>query len=406
MKVLSVNSVFRRGSTGKIVGDHHTELQKRGIESIVCYANGDEYNEPNVYRISSPFEQKMQALRARLTGLMYGGCRKQTKRIISVIKKENPDIVHLHCINGYTANIFKLLSWLKINEIKTVLTQHAEFFYTGSCGYSYDCEKWRSGCGNCPNLKTEVPTWFFDRTQMSWKKMSQAFGGFHNLIVTSVSPWLMDRAKLSPFLADKRHVVVYNGLDIDSFNKKGVTALRNQYGLTNEKIIFYATSNFSCDPLHRKGGYYVLKVAEALKEQNVRVFVAGSHAEDLSVPENVTLLGKIEDKEMLAQYYSLADVTLLTSKKETFSMICAESLCCGTPVVGFKAGAPERIAISEYSRFVEFGNLDELIKEIKSCLENKILVDEKVSQNTYSCENMTTNYCSVYDALLSSNDGR
>ena len=40
----------------------------------------------------------------------------------------------------------------------------------------------------------------------------------------------------------------------------------------------------------------------------------------------------------LAEYYSLVDVTVITSFHETFSMVVAESLSCGTPIVGFKAG--------------------------------------------------------------------
>ena len=55
----------------------------------------------------------------------------------------------------------------------------------------------------------------------------------------------------------------------------------------------------------------------------------------------------------------MANLTILTSQFETFSMVCAESLCSGTPVVGFKAGAPEQISIQQYSEFVEYGKIDE-----------------------------------------------
>lgn len=403
MKILQVNCVYQNGSTGKIVYDHHTELLKRGIDSVVVYANGAKINEKNVYKISNPFWQKISALRARVTGVMYGGCGYQTRRLVKLIKKENPDIVHLHCINGYTANIYKLIIWLKSNRVKTILTQHAEFIYTGNCGHSFDCEKWKVGCGNCPRLKEETHSFFFDGTHKSWLKMKNAFDGFEDLIVTSVSPWLMDRAIQSPILADKRHEVVYNGLNTDIFCKYDCAELKKTLGITNEKIVFHATPCFSDNPNHIKGGYYVLKLAERLKGKNVRFIVAGAHdIKTENVPENVTLLGRLNDQELLAKYYSLADVTLLTSKKETFSMICAESLCCGTPVVGFKAGAPEQISLPNYSEFIEYGDLDGLENALMDFLEKTFdkntIVEE--AKDRYSKESMTGAYLEMYNKIL------
>ena len=50
-------------------------------------------------------------------------------------------------------------------------------------------------------------------TNKSWVKMEEAFSGFDNLIVTSVSPWLEKRAKQSPILGDKIHYTVLNGIE-------------------------------------------------------------------------------------------------------------------------------------------------------------------------------------------------
>ncbi len=401
MKILQINCLYKSGSTGKIVYDHHCGLQQQGVDSVVCYANGEVYDEPNVYKVSSPFEQKTQALRARFTGLMYGGCRKQTKRIISVIEKENPDIVHLHCINGYTANIYKLVTYLKKQGIKTVLTLHAELMHTANCGYALDCEKWKTGCGKCPRLKEETHSWFFDKTHKSWELMKNAFDGFQNLIVTSVSPWLMERAKQSPILADKHHVVVYNGLDTSVFTQQDVTDLKEKHGLTDEKIVFHATPLFSSNPEHLKGGYYLLKIAERFKGQNVKFIVAGNCDLPNGAPKNVILLGRVSDQKTLAKYYSMADVTLLTSKKETFSMICAESLCCGTPVVGFKAGAPEQISLPKYSKFVEHGDVDGLENALSVTL-NQSFDKAKISEEAkavYSKESMTEAFIKNYKNL-------
>ncbi|MBO7293300.1 MAG: glycosyltransferase, partial [Clostridia bacterium] len=236
MKVLQVNCVYKKGSTGKIVHDIHTELEKRGIESVVCYGRGARIREPHVYKTCPEWYSKLQNLLSRFTGLMYGGCLFSTAKLIRTIKKEKPDIVHLHCINGYFVNIYRLVTWLKRSGIKTVLTLHAEFMHTANCGYALDCEKWKSGCGKCPRLRRETKSFLFDRTHASWRKMKKAFEGFgEDLIITSVSPWLMERAQDSPILVDRRHVTVLNGLDPAVFCYREATDLRAEFGLENAK---------------------------------------------------------------------------------------------------------------------------------------------------------------------------
>lgn len=402
MKILQVNCVYNTGSTGKIVADIHQELVKSGVESVVCYGRGAKTTEPNIYKTCGELYSKANNLRSRITGLMYGGCCFSTRRIISIIKQEKPDIVHLHCINGYFVNIYRLIEFLKANHIKTVLTLHAEFMYTANCGHALDCDKWQTGCGKCPRLRKETKSWLFDRTDASWQKMKAAFDGFDNLIVTSVSPWLMERAAQSPILSDKQHCVVLNGLDTSVFHVQDSTELRKLHRLENAKVVFHVTPYFSCDPLHLKGGYYVLQLAERLKAQkNIKIIVAGDYSSDVKIPDNVIMLGRVSDQNVLAQYYSMADVMVLTSKKETFSMVCAESLCCGTPVVGFKAGAPEQIALSEYSSFVEYGDIEALESAVKQLLLSSVSPScvEQEAAHAYAKQTMVEEYRKVYQVL-------
>lgn len=404
MKILQINNVYKKGSTGKITYDIHQGLQKSGIDSVVCYGRGQKVRERYVYKTCGELYSKINNIWSRITGIMYGGCLFSTSRLISIIKKEKPDIVHLQCLNGHFVNIYRLINWLKKNEIKTVLTLHAEFMYTGGCGHSIDCNQWstRNGCGHsiCPRWRSETKSLFFDRTANMWKKMKKSFEGFNdNLIVVSVSPWLMKRAKQSPILEDKRHEVVLNGLDINIFHPYDTIEIEKKYGLKDKKIIFHVTPNFNDDPNHIKGGYYVIKLAEMMKSKNVKFIVAGKYREGLKVPDNMILLGKINDQALLAKYYSMADITLLTSKKETFSMVTAESLCCGTPVVGFKAGAPEQIAIPEYSCFVEYGDIEQLYKATMSMIEAGKRVQSGQSKERYSAETMSCKYIDIYKNL-------
>ena len=404
MKVLQINCVYNTGSTGKITADLHRSYLKEGIDSVVLYGRLGKTNENGVKKVCGEFYSNINHFFANLTGIQFGGCFFSTNRIISIIKKEKPDIVHLQCINGYFVNIFRLVKWLKKNKIKTVLTLHAEFMFTGGCGYSYECEKFKTGCGNCPQIKRGVPTYFFDNTSCSFKKMKKAFDGFNDdLIVTSVSPWLMERAKSSAIFKNKKHFVVENGLDETVFCLSYDKALRSRYAKENEKIVFYATPYFADDENNSKGGKYLIGLAKKFENENVRFLVAGDHKTDMSLPGNITLLGRISDQYTLAKLYGISDVTVITSRRETFSMVCAESLCCGTPVCGFLSGGPETIAIPEYSAFVNYGDLDALYNEVKRSFDKKTPEISEKAINRYKRDNMSRKMLEIYNILLKDN---
>ena len=98
----------------------------------------------------------------------------------------------------------------------------------------------------------------------------------------------------------------------------------------------------------------------------------------------------------------MADLTVIAGKKETFSMIVAESLSCGTPAVGFKAGGPEGIAIKEYSGFVEYGDIDSLLELVKEFL-GKEQDSKKISSLAhcaYDKQVMTQGYINAYKEVI------
>ena len=83
-------------------------------------------------------------------------------------------------------------------------------------------------------------------------------------------------------------------------------------------------------------------------------------------------------------------------------MICAESLCCGTPVVGFLAGGPESIALKEYSTFVAYGDEIGLEKAVTQQLQlgkSPERLAEKAA-GAYRKESMIQKYFEIYKRLL------
>ena len=402
MKILQINVRYDYGSTGKITARIHRYLMGKGCESVVLYGRIDQTTDKNVYKVCPEIYSKLNNVRSRIDGLMYGGCSMTTGHIISIIKKEKPDIVHLQCINGYFVNIYRLVEWLGKNNIKTVLTLHAEFMYTANCSHAMECNQWMTECHNCPAWKKNTKSLFADRTKKSFRLMKKAFESHgDNLEIVSVSPWLYERAKQSAILKNKKHRVIFNGTDTDVFRvyKSDISEQHNPEG---KKVVFHATAMFSDRPGHLKGGAHLISIAEKMKDKPVIFLVAGKTDISGKLPPNIVLLGNITDRKKLAQYYSSADVTLLTSRKETFSMICAESLCCGTPVVGFKAGAPEQIALPEYSRFVEYGDTDALCSVLEQWLEKETDPEkvEKQACRYYSDKTMVNSYFNLYQEML------
>ena len=416
MKILQVNNVYDFGSTGRITRDIHHGLLENGIGSVVYYGRRYKSTEINANKICSELYGKIQNGIYQFTGIKYGGCFVSTNRLIKAIEKEKPDIVHLQCLNGHFVNVYRLLDFLKKAKIPTVLTLHAEFMYTGGCSHAFECNQWISpkGCGKsiCPQYKKELKSELGDKSSKMWIKMKESFDNFDNIVIVSVSPWLKERASSSQILSGKCHKVILNGLDTDVFRYNEYDNLkdaREKLGFRHgEKIVFHATPFFDNDPNNIKGGFYVLKIAERMK--NIHFLIAGSYDKSIIVPDNVTLLGPINSATRMAELYSMSDLTILTSKRETYSMVCAESLCCGTPVVGFKAGAPETISIKKFSSFVDFGNIDELEKEICRFLHsynyedsNTKTVISKKAKLLYMSTNMVEQYISLYHSLYDKN---
>lgn len=400
MKILQINCVYKSGSTGKIVDCIGQELRAIGHDVFTCYGNGrpnlDEYSE----KVCTTAEHKFNAVWGRIVGIPFGGIYVSNLRIYNRIKTFHPDVVHIHCINGYTVNVYKLLMYCARHHIKTVVTLHAEIFHTGGCAHAYDCDKWKEGCYDCAVYKKNGISWFFERSRTSWGKMYEAFNTFDtkDLTITAVSPWLKERAKLSGIMKRYNVVCVPNGLDTSVFYRRESANLIERNGY--KKVILFVTPWFSHSNNDLKGGRYLPVIAQALPD-HLFIVVASRMATELNpMPANVQIWGRAKSQDELAQLYSEADMTLLLSHRETFSMVTAESLSCGTPVVGFKAGGPDSIALTAASNFVEYGSIDALVGCIRNyeCKTESEEISSK-AHGLYGSNAMAHSYAKVYESL-------
>lgn len=401
MKVVQINCTYDYGSTGKITRDLHSALKNEGMESVVLYGRRQKSTEKDVIKTCSEFEAKAFNVISRVTGRPYSGAPIGTRKLISELERIKPDLVHLQCINGYFVNIHKLLNVLKEKKIPVVLTLHAEFMYTGNCGHAIECEEWKSGCVRCPNIYKAIHSVCFDTAHRNWMDMKSAFDGFDNLHICAVSDWVKMRAKQSPILNQYNIYTILNGIETKVFfyRENEAYCFKHNNNLQKKKIILHVTADFQ-NP--NKGGKYITELSNYLDPEKYTVIVVDGNGN--SKPEQFQGIywGRAKSQEKLAVLYSAADVTVLTSERETFSMVCAESLCCGTPVIGFRAGAPEMIALTDYSEFVDYGKMDELFALVEkwTMLGKNTKVISESAHKKYSAKSMVDSYCSLYRRIL------
>jgi glycosyltransferase involved in cell wall biosynthesis len=261
--------------------------------------------------------------------------------------------------------------------------------YTGNCPHAGNCYQWVDGCKKC---QCNYPA-----AHKSFILMKEAFEHFQNLSVVSVSPWLMERAKMSVILKSGNHVTIENGINTDIFHyHHGNKTTRRMNELFTGKTVLYVTANFLDE---NKGGQFVIRLAKCLP--NIRFVMIGYNSNEI-LPDNVTGIQYIQDQNDLASCYNLADVTLLTSKRETFGMTVAESLCCGTPVVGFLSGGPETIAIKEYSSFSTYADMVAIRENLEYWLDAEYDKEEisRVAIEKYNSRNMYKQYLKLYQRIL------
>lgn len=396
MKVLLIDVNYKNSSTGNIVYSLYNFINSSGDEAAVCYGRGSQINEKNIYKFGLDIETYAHALLTRLTG--YTGCFSffSTQRLIKYIKNFKPDVVHIHELHAYFVNIKPLINYLKKNHIRTIMTLHCEFAYTGKCGHSVECEQWKSECKKCPHLKDYVSTRWFDHTNYMFNQKRKLYDQFEELTIVTPSEWSKERAKVS-ILKDKRIVTIHNGVDETKFYPRNTEKFREKLGVEHdEKIILSIAPHIMSK---EKGGSYLIEIAKKLQNQKIRVILVGADDVSIKHEDNTIVLGAIYDKDLLAKYYSLADVFVICSKKETFSMTCAEAIMCGTPVAGFKCGAPEKVFPKEFATFVDYGDV--------ACLQNEIvrLLDWKERKSThnqveFSIKKMCEDYSNLYKEVL------
>jgi glycosyltransferase involved in cell wall biosynthesis len=320
------------------------------------------------------------------------------------IKGFTPDIINLHWIGeGY----LQIETIAKFNK-PIIWTLHDSWAFTGGCHIPFDCNRYMSSCGSCPQLGSQknwdMSRWVWQRKVKAWKNL--------NLTIVTPSHWLAKCASSSSLFKDLRVEVIPHGLNTTIYCPREKNLARKMLGLPQDKqlIVFGAINSLS----DRNKGFHLLQLALQNLSQSgwqdnleIAVFGASESEETVNLGFKVHYLGKFSDCIALSLVYSAADVMIVPSLQESFGQTAFEAMACGTPVVAFNAtGLKDIVDHQQNGYLAQPYETEDLAKGIAWVLENKER-HQKLSHHArektekeFASEIQAHRYLSLYTEIL------
>ena len=385
MKVFQINSVCGTGSTGRIACDIKNMLEKNQNKCKIAYGR-DFYDDPDCIKIESDLVFKAHVFFSRITDRQGFYSTAATKRLVRSIEHFNPDIIHLHNIHGYYLDIRVLFEFLKEYNKPVVWTFHDCWAFTGHCAYfSFaNCDKWKTGCGQCPQKSAYPASYVLDDSKKSYSEKKRLFTGVKNLNIVTPSHWLADVVKES-FFKDFQVRTIYNGLDLDVFRFTD-SNFKEKNNLLGKKMVLGVANIWE----KRKGLDDFIELSKILPDDYKIVLVGLSEKQIDSLPKNIIGISRTENITKLVEIYSAADVYVNASVEETMGLTTVEALATGTPAVVYNATAVPEVVDEKSGVIVAPGDINALANAIinmnlkpEDCIERAKMFEKNQQYEIY-----------------------
>jgi len=309
------------------------------------------------------------------------------------------DVIHFHDL--FTA-ISPITLALVAQRKPTFFTVHDCSAFTGGCLYPMECEKFKSHCHQCPQLRQN--TWkerIRDRTR-EIQAIKQCITKQFDIRYIFPSHWIAKQAnlalkfKLSP-------VVIPNGIALSSFDFKNKSSAKASLGIVeNRQVLLISALSLSDD---RKGTIYAIKAVQSVVDLNPIVITVGKPNEKLrqALQGLETMeMGFIADPYLMSQVYLASDIMLFCSLADNLPLTVLEAMAAATVIVGFDTGGvPEMIDSGCNGVLVEPKNQEELNQALRQTMLSNNL--EKMAEQAridvetnFSKELFLENHLKIY----------
>lgn len=425
MNVLQINTSAGVGGAAKVMMRLHGEFKRRACAASALTAD-EGFVAPDVLSIARVtrrryifWERWLDGLGQRLAaglGMAYTHHRTTWLALRSDVFN-HADVVNLHNLHGGYFNYHALPQLCQRKAV--VWTLHDMWGMTGHCAYAYDCQRWKSGCFDCPLLKgpaeklVEPPPTRLDCTRQVWHAKRRLYQRCRLHIVTP-SQWLCDLAKES-ILAEGAASIqcIPNGLDLAVFQPIDQALARQVLGIEAEARVILFVSSYVAQK--RKGFFYLLEVFERLERtENVVLLTVGEQSRPSRQLDHFRRrhLGALYDEHLMCLAYNAADAFVFPSLADNQALTLIEALACGTPIVAFDVGGtPEMVRHMETGYLARYKDAQDMAHGLDFILGNGDARERmrqrcrEIALAEYSLDLQARRYLDLYEQAIACHIG-
>ena len=281
--------------------DLHLALRQRGHESSHCVWH-KEWDDPDTWELSNfPGRHQLNRLLSKIEDRL--SLQSRLPPFSHFLRFQHgfrcADVVHYHLIH---TRYFSFASLPALTRAKpSVWTLHDPWAVTGHCVYPYDCKRWQTGCGNCPNLSTYMPI-RKDRTAENWQFKRQAYEKSEIDLVVA-SNWMLDLVRKSPLMQGfKVHHIPF-GLDLTAFAPGDAVIAKKDLGVFPDRLVISLRSTNS----EYKGMPYIkkcLRLLEGRYKLTILTFDQPGVLDEFIGRHQIIDLGWVHDQALAIKAYN------------------------------------------------------------------------------------------------------
>ncbi len=306
-----------------------------------------------------------------------------------------PDLILINWVAGFV-DIPIFLEYITKHKIP-VLWRLADLNpFTGGCHYDYTCGKFKTGCGNCPQLVNPA---IDDVSRQIFESKKKAFGDVPNNLLrfVALSDWGLAKAKQSPIISKFDLSTILNGVNTEIFSFKDKLACRAALGISSEDKVLLIVAEYL--DIWYKGTQEAIDALERIKKDYPDIcLVSVGKSQSIQCRFRHIPFGELSNRRLMAAVYGAADYFLFPSHYETFGRTFQEAMACGTPVIAYETGGVPHLVEHGINGYItkdkNAESLYETIFEALGDYDDLELISERAADRAkeYSLEKQAGNY--------------